>query len=276
MSNMRCRANRAGRACWQILSPVLYATILPGAVSAQAPLAGGLPGKWSEVNIFSQAVTNQFGDWSGGYARVVMPTARNTFYGEVLALRAFGSQGVQLGATHRHDWSDRLFSVLGVNLGDGAPILPRLRSDGQLGIRLGDRRQWQLAAGGSYVKSPFQLYDVAATGSLAWFAPRMLLLEVGGRYNASRPGDIRSHRLHGVAVLTPSPRRSLSARFVGGSEGWQIVTSQTTLQRFHSAELALAWREKLSSTWALSVQGDRYTNPFYTRTGVTLGIARYW
>lgn len=245
-------------------------------VVAQAPMAGGLPGTWVEVNGFGQRVTNGFGDWSGGYARVVRPSARNTVYGEALWLRAFGSQGVQVGAAHRHDWSDRFFQVVGVNLGDGAPILPRFRSDAQLGMRLGDRRQWQVTGGGSYVKSPFALSDLAAVGSIAWFAPRALLLEIGGRFNTSRPGNIQSHRLHGVAIITPSPRRSFSARLVGGSEGWQILSAQTTLQRFHSTELALAWREKVSARWAVSLQGDRYANPFYTRTGVTLGVSRYW
>jgi len=244
--------------------------------SAQAPLAGGLPGKWVEVNGFGQRVTDGFGNWSGAYARVVLPSERNTLYGEVLALQAFGSRGVQVGATHRHDWTSRVFHVLGVNLGDGAPILPRFRSDGQLGVRLGDRRQWQITAGGSYVKSPVELSDVAAVGSIAWFAPRLLVLEAGGRWNTSRPGDIRSHRLHGVAIITPSPARSFSARVVGGSEGWQILSTQTTLQRFHSTEVSLAWREKITPTWAMSLQGDHYDNPFYRRTGVTVGVARYW
>lgn len=243
---------------------------------AQAPLAGGLPGSWSEVNAFAQRVSNDFGDWSGAYARVVNPRARDTFYGEVLALRGFREQGIQVGAAHRHDWNARLFHVVGLNIGDGSPILPRLRSDAQVGLRLGARKEWQFTGGGSYVKSPFELYDVAATGSVAWFAPKALLLEVSGRYNTSQPGTIRSHRIQGVSILTPSPRRSFSVRVGGGSEGWQIISATTTLRRFHSQEYALAWREKLTTQWALSLQGDRYVNPFFSRTGVTLGVARYW
>ncbi|MBX9854113.1 MAG: YaiO family outer membrane beta-barrel protein [Gemmatimonadaceae bacterium] len=252
------------------------AVLCPGRSEAQAPLAGGLPGSWTEVNAFAQRVTNDFGDWSGAYARVVNPRAMDTFYGEVLALRGFREQGIQVGAAHRHDWNARLFHVIGVNVGDGSPILPRLRSDAQLGLRLGSRKEWQVTGGGSYVKSPFELYDVAATGSIAWFAPKALLLEVSGRYNTSQPGTIRSHRIQGVSILTPSPRRSFSLRVGGGSEGWQIISANTTLRRFHSQEYALAWREKLTTQWALSLQGDRYVNPFFSRTGVTLGVARYW
>ena len=55
-----------------------------------------------------------------------------------------------------------------------------------------------------------------------------------------------------------------------------MINTTTTLQRFNSHELSLAWREKVSSQWALNAQFDQYVNPFYTRSGVTLGVARYW
>jgi YaiO family outer membrane protein len=245
-------------------------------VAAQAPLAGGLPGSWVEANAFAQAVSNGFGDWSGLYVRGVQAGKTRTLYGEVLALDAFKSHGLQVGATVRQDWNTRLFAVLGAIVGDGAPILPKGRVDGVLGVRFGARREWQLTGGGSYVKSTTALYDRAATASLAWYAPKALLLETGVRLNSSNPGDIQSHRVFGVAVLTPSPRRSLSLRAIGGTEGWQIVSAATTLRKFSSEEFSLAWREKLSRHWALSAQGDAYRNPFYTRRGVTLGVARYW
>lgn len=272
------------RACW-LPSRAPRTLVLLGLVAiigfgtpalGQAPLAGGLPGAWIEGNAFAQQVTNAFGDWRGGYVRAVRPSPTNTWYGEVLGLQAFNERGVQVGGAHRHEWNSRVFHIVGVNVGDGAPILPRLRTDGTVGVRLGSRRQWQVASGASYVKSVTELYDVAATGSIAWYAPKALLLEVAGRYNISQPGDIRSHRLLGVAVFTPSPKRSISLRTVGGSEGWQIISAGTTLQRFHSTEYALAWREKVTTRWAISVQGDRYDNPFYTRAGVTIGVARYW
>jgi len=243
---------------------------------AQAPLAGGLPGAWFEVNTFRQRVTNDFGDWSGVYLRGVKPGARDTYYAEVLALEAFGERGVQGGVTHRHDWSPSFFHTLGATVGSGASILPQGRVDGTLGTRFGDRKQWQATAGGSYVKSVTALFDVAATSSLAWYAPRVLLLETGVRFNISRPGEVRSHRLFGAAVLTPSPRRSFSVRAIAGTEGWQIVNTTITLQRFASQEYSLSWREKISGPWALTLHGDAYRNPFYVRSGGTIGVARYW
>ena len=243
---------------------------------AQAPLAGGLPGRWVEANALAQSVTNGYGDWQGVYVRGVRPSARDTWYLDALALRAFGEDGLQIGAAHRHDWTGRVFQMLGASVGSGASIMPRVRVDGALGLRLGAARRWQATGGVSYVKSVTELSDLAAIASLAWYAPHAVMIEVGGRYNTSRPGNIRSHRLSTTTVWTPSPRRTFSLRGIGGSEGWQVVRSGTTLQRFQSQEGALAWREKLTPSFAISVQGDWYHNPYYTRSGVTVGVARYW
>ncbi|MBL0170711.1 MAG: YaiO family outer membrane beta-barrel protein [Gemmatimonadaceae bacterium] len=254
----------------------VIATLWHTSVSAQAPLAGGLPGRWIEANALAQRVSNGYGNWQGLYVRGVRPSARDTWYVDALALHAFGENGLQVGATHRHDWNGRVFQMLGASVGSGASIMPRGRVDGALGVRLGAQRRWQATGGVSYVKSVTELSDLAGIASLAWYAPHAVMIEVGGRYNSSRPGNIKSHRLSTTAAWTPSPKRTFSVRGIGGSEGWQVVRTGTTLTRFQSQEGALAWREKVTDDWALSIQGDWYHNPYYTRSGVTLGVARYW
>ena len=250
--------------------------LFPRLTGAQAPLTGGLTGASLEANVFGQGVTNRFGDWSGLYVRGIKPMTSDTWYADLLALRAFGLRGTQVGLAHRHDWNRRIFHAIGGNMGDGSPIVPRYRVDGSVGLRMGNRSQWQVTAGGSFVQSITELHDVAATGSIAWFAPRIVVLELSARLNTSNPGNVKSQRIAGLVTVTPSQRRSFSLRTIGGTEGWQIISSTRTLQQFASQEVSLSWREKLTPRWALSVQGDLYRNPFYLRSGVTLGAARYW
>ncbi|MES2522136.1 MAG: YaiO family outer membrane beta-barrel protein [Gemmatimonadota bacterium] len=245
-------------------------------LEAQAPLAGGIPGGWVEANGLYQSVSNGYGDWQGAYVRAVRPSSRDTWYADVLALQAFTERGTQVGVAQRHDWSPRVFQMIGASVGSGASIMPRLRADGVLGVRLGDRRQWQTSAGVSYVRSVTTLSDLAGVASVAWYAPRALMLETGVRLNVSRPGNIRSHRILNSVSWTPTPRRSFSARAIAGSEGWQTLRAGTTLTRFQSQEYSVAWRELVAGPVALSLQGDFYRNPFYSRSGVTLGVARYW
>lgn len=243
---------------------------------AQSTLAGGLPGSWVEANVFGQTVTNDYGHWSGAYVRLARPSTTNTWYADALALHAFGESGAQIGAAHRHDWSSRVFHMLGANVGSGASILPRVRADASLGVRLGAERTWQAVGGVSYVKSVTELYDVAPFASLAWYAPQHVMVEVGGRYNVSRPGEIKSHRLLATSVWTPKPTRTFSFRVTGGTEGYQTVSVGTLITRFASQDVALAWREMVSKSIAISLQVDGYQNPYYTRSGATIGVARYW
>lgn len=249
---------------------------LPARVAGQAPMPGGLTGSWVEGNVFAQRVTNGFGDWSGVYMRGVRPSPKNTFTVDALRLQAFNQTGLLIGAAHRHDWNNTFFHVLGANLGSGVPILPDYRVDGLLGVRFGGRKEWQATGGASYVQSVTELSDVAATASLAWYAPKAIVLEVAGRYNISRPGNIESYRIIRSATYTPVPRRSFSVRQIQGTEGWQIISAAKTLQQFRSDDWGIAWREKLGAHWALSLQGDRYLNPFYSRIGVTVGAAYYF
>lgn len=260
----------------RVIGSVAASTAFVLPLYAQAPLAGGLVGRTVEVQALHQPVTNNYGDWSGVYGRVIFPTARQTLFLDALVLRGFRERGVQAGVAHRFDWSPRWFHLWGVNAGDGSPLFPRYRTDGLVGRRWGASGSLQTVAGASYVQSVTELSDVALLGGITWYAPRGLVLESGIRYNTSRPGNIRSHRLHGIAMYTPNTRRSFSTRVIGGTEGWQLVGAGATLARFASQEVALAWRERLGNSTAINLQLDAYRNPFYTRSGVTFGVARYW
>ncbi len=255
-----------------LIGAAAYAPVL----LAQAPLAGGLAGRSVEAHAFHQKVSNDYGDWTGVYLRGVFPGTKQTFFTDVLALRGFREEGFQGGIAHRYDWSDRWFHLAGVNAGDGSPLFPRYRADALIGRRWGASRTIQTVAGASVVQSVEELKDVAALGAITWYAPRGFVLESGVRFNTSSPGSVKSHRVHGIAMYTPSSRRSFSVRGIAGTEGWQIVGAGTTLTQFSSQELSLAWRERIESKTAINLQLDGYRNPFYTRSGVTLGVARYW
>lgn len=259
-----------------MLIAVLLVVMSPKDVHAQAPMGGGFAARVAEAHGFYQQVTNDFGDWQGAYARVVLPWERDVLLIDALTAQGFTLRGTTGGLAHRHDWTSRVFHMLGVNVGDGSPLFPRYRTDGLLGLRWGASRNVQTTLGASFVQSVTDLSDVAAIGAITWYAPHGLVLETGARLNTSRPGNIRSHRLHGVAIYTPNTVRSFSLRAIAGTEGWQIAGPTTTLMRFSSREVALGWRERVTDSFAINLQFDGYRNPFYSRAGVTLGVARYW
>jgi len=253
----------------------LAAAVWAGSASAQAPL-GVFAGKWAEVGATAHSVSNDLGDWRGVYVRTVTPVGEtNVFWAEVFALEAFGARGVQVALAHRHDWTGRFFHLAGITAADGAPIFPRVRGDVQLGLRLGRARNVVATVGVSHVRSVDELTDAAFISSVAWYAPKGFILEGGVRANTSWPGRIRTARFTG-ATTWMSAKRSLTVRAIGGEEGWQILSATQSLILFSSNETSLAWRERVSQSWSTALQVDYYTNPTYTRTGVSLGVARSW
>lgn len=248
---------------------------LAGSANAQAPL-GSFAGRWIDVGATAHRVSNDLGDWRGVYVRTVAPAgASDVFWADVLALEAFGERGLQVAVAHRHDWNGRIFHLAGVTAADGAPIFPRVRGDVQLGLRLGSARNVVATVGVSHVRSVEELTDAAFISSVAWYAPRGFILEGGVRANTSWPGRIQTARFSGAATWM-SAERSLTLRAIGGEEGWQILSANQSLIRFSSTETSLAWRERLGARWSTALQVDHYTNPTYTRTGVSLGVARSW
>lgn len=255
------------------LSALLLAHAPPA--FGQAPI-GAFAGKTFEVGATAQRVSNAYGDWRGGYARAVVPVGTSdTWWADVLAMEAFTERGVQVGIAQRHDWTRRFFTLVGATVADGAPIFPRVRADLQAGVLLGPARTVVATLGVSHVRSVQTLSDAALVSSLAWYAPHGIILDANVRVNTSWPGRVRTARSGGSATWMLADR-SFSVRGIAGEEGYQIISAQTALVRFSSHEVSVAWRERLGQGWSTALQVDRYENPAYTRTGLTLGLARHW
>lgn len=268
---MRMRAVRTLKAGMT----ALITLVVPAAAHAQATLSA-TAGRWVEAGAFHHAVSKGYGDWDGAYLRAVLPAgARDIVYADAVHQRAFGDRGSYVALADRHEWGAGFFTIAGGGRGFDARFFPAWRADASAGQRFGARKNIVATLGGSYVKSQDVYEDYAATSSLSLYLTG-IVIEAGARYNTSTPGDV--HALRGYTAITavPSPRRSIALRLGGGEEGYQLLGAQSLLQRFTSQEASLAWRERVASHWGLVLQADGYRNPFYTRTGGTLGIARYF
>jgi len=242
---------------------------------AQAPLAA-TAGRWVEAGAFHHAVSNDYGDWTGAYARAVIPVgSRDIFYGEAVTQRAFNDRGTFVGLANRHEWGAGFFTLAAGGHGMDARFFPEWRADVTAGQRFGARQRVVATAGASYIRSRDVYRDYAATGSLAVYLTG-IVFEAGARYNASTPGDVQALRGYSAITAVPSPRRSVALRIGGGEEGYQLLGNAGLLQRFTSTEASVAWRERVTGGWGVLLQADAYRNPFYTRAGGTLGVARYF
>lgn len=242
---------------------------------AGAPAAAQRPSAWLQGDIAYHGVTNGFGDWRRAGLRAVVPQGAATWYAEVSGGEAFRDRGVWLGAAHRQGFGRDWFTFIGVGAGTGAYYLPDLRLDAQVGRAWLPSRTLVTSVGVMYADSKSSYRDLAFTGSVAsYFAGGAV--EVGGRLNRSTPGDVTTGRGHLALTLGRDRVRYVTLRAATGDEGYQLTGTTSTEQRFRSSEASASWREWLGGGLGGIVQLEWYDNPFYTRTGVTLGLFHHW
>jgi YaiO family outer membrane protein len=244
-------------------------------VAAQAPVrAAG--SSWVEAGGYYQPVTGDFGDWRGAYARAVISGLKNVWFLEAKTQEAFHDQGSYASLGIVHTFSDRIYSQIGIGGGTGDYVLPDLRVDGSIALKLGRARSLVAAAGVTLVDAKAGFTDQAIFGSLTWYAGPSAVAEVGARFNSSNPGAVHSGR--GVASLTlgRAGQRFVTFRGGAGTEGYQLTGTGSTLRRFESQEAGVSWRQWFGTRWGAVLGADWYHNPFYTRTGLTMGVFRAW
>lgn len=247
------------------------------AASRPLPAQGPPPGSsWVEAGGFYHHVSNDFGSWTGGYARLVLAGARDAWYLDAKAQEAFRDRGVYGSFANVHSFGSRVYTQLGVGAGSGDYVLPKLRLDGSLTLKLGPARRVLLTAGGTYVKSKSIYDDQALFASLTWYATPSVLLELGGRVNWSDPGAVRSARAQAALTAGRTGRSILTLRGSAGTEGYQLTGAPVTLQEFKSQDAGLSLRRWLGAHVGIVVGGEWYHNPFYTRAGGSLGLFYGW
>lgn len=234
------------------------------------------PAGWLQAEGFYHAVTNDFGDWKGVAIRAVVPSGRsNIWYGDLVAQEAFNDRGIYAAAGNRHFFGPNWFTFASVGAGSGDYYFPDLRADAAVGHAWLERKNLVTILGATYVNSKDIYEDFALLGSVAAYFPGVTA-ELGARINWSWPDAVRSERAWGAVTIGRERRRLVVLRGGGGSEGYQLTGDVETRQRFRSYEAAATWREWLGGHTGLIAGLEVYDNPFYTRTGVTLGVFRHW
>ena len=240
------------------------------------PLTAQTRPSWVEAGAFYHHVSGGFGDWKGGYARAVLAGSGNVWYLDAKAQEAFRDRGVYGSLSNVHTFSSRIYTQVGIGGGTGDFVLPDLRFDASLNVKLGAARSLILTGGGTLVDAKSGFTDRALFGSLTWYAGGSVLLEGGARINWSDPGSVRSARGTGALSFGRNGKSLVTVRGSIGTEGYQLTGVTETLREFRSQEAGATWRQWLSGGTGFVLGADWYHNPFYTRAGVSAGLFHAW
>lgn len=222
-------------------------------------------------------VSGGYGDWRGVGLRLSVPVGtRNTWFVEALQRNAFRDAGTYLSVANQHVWNERVYSFASVGSGSGYFVLPDLRADASLSAKWGSRRAFVTTLGTTVIDAKRGYRDVGGFAALTGYLSPWAVAEGGVRLTRSTPGDVDAARGNGALTLGRQGKTVMVLRGSSGREGFQLLGANATVRRFSSHEGAASLRQWFGAYGGVLVQGEHYRNPFYRRTGVTLGVFAHW
>lgn len=231
------------------------------------------------VDLFADRhqVSGGFGDWEGLGVRLSIPAGvRDTWFAEALYRRAFGDAGTYVSVANQHVWAERWYSYIGIAGGSGDFVLPDLRVDASLSYKWGARQALVSTVGTTFIDAKLGYRDVGAVGALTAYLSPVVVAEAGVRVTRSTPGDVDAARGNGALTLGRQGKGVVVLRGSSGREGYQLLGTDAAVRRFTSHEGAVSWRQWLGRAGGTFLQGEHYRNPYYRRTGVTIGVFAHW
>jgi YaiO family outer membrane protein len=244
----------------------------PGTDVPTAPVPEKALNDYVEAGASYRQLSSGFGDWSGGYARGVFTTGKNTWNGEINGQNEFRAAGVYLAAGDTYNFSSDCYASLTLGSSVGGFFWPRFRADAFLNRKWSARKQFITTLGYGYYASKDVHRDQSVFIGTIYYFQGPWIVEDGLRFNVSNPGAVFSPA--GFVALTEgrSKHHYLTVNAGFGQEAYQLVGPTTALTRFPSQNLTITWRQWTGKNWGFNLVADYYHSPFYERGGGSFGF----
>ena len=247
--------------------------VQPGNLPAPSPeQAFTGPVRNLELSTGAQRLTNGFGNWRDVTLKGAYGLDKHLFQGELSAHRRFGEDGVFLGLSDTYTFNEDWYSSLAVGVGDGAFYLPRYRVDGTIYRKLLPNRNLVASLGLGYYKAPGGNSDQSISLGTAYYFETPWIVEGGIRLNRSSPGSVDTQQQFVAVTYGRNKQDLVTARYGWGDEGYLAIAANRQLVNFESREASLTWRHWFNPSTGVLVGANRYSNPSYRRSGVTVGL----
>ncbi|MES2402152.1 MAG: YaiO family outer membrane beta-barrel protein [Pseudomonadota bacterium] len=225
-----------------------------------------------QLDTSAQNLSGGYGNWRDVTLRGTYGSGAHLLQGELSAQHRFNKDGTFVGISDTYTFDQDWYGSLAVGAGDGAFYLPRYRVDATLYRKwLADRRLVS-SVGVGYYSAPDGHTDRSLALGLVYYFEAPWIAEGGVRLNSSNPGGIRTQQQFVALTYGRDKQNLVSARYGWGGEGYLALTANTQLVNFNSNEASLTWRHWLNASTGVLVGANRYTNPLYTRSGLTVGV----
>ncbi len=242
------------------------------ALPAATPQAIDTDRRSLHLDTSAQNLSGGYGNWRDVTLRGTYGSGAHVLQGELSAQHRFNKDGTFVGISDTYTFDQDWYGSLALGAGDGAFYLPRYRMDATLYRKWLEDRRLVSSVGVGYYSAPDGHSDRSLALGLVYYFEAPWIAEGGVRLNSSNPGGIRTQQQFVALTYGHDKQDLVSARYGWGGEGYLALTASTQLVNFNSNEASLTWRHWLDVRTGVLVGANRYTNPLYRRTGITVGV----
>ncbi|MCW9025299.1 MAG: YaiO family outer membrane beta-barrel protein [Gammaproteobacteria bacterium] len=226
-----------------------------------------------EAGLGHHDLTNSYQNWDNYYLKGVWHQDESNIWDWAVENQdRFGDTGVYLLAGLTHIFNEDWFGSIHLGTSKSGFFLPRQRIDAFINRKLLPEKNLILTFGTGYIDEK----DVHTANSLyagaSYYFDSPWMISAGVRWNNSSPGSVSSTRQIISASWIRNKDRYITLNVDWGREAYQLVGGSVSLVDFSSDIVTLTWREWLNHDWGSNVVLERYSNPFYDRNGITIGI----
>ena len=225
-----------------------------------------------ELSAGFQNLSAGFGDWRDVTLRGTYGLPSHVLQGELSLNRRFNKDGVFVGLSDTYTFNEDWYASLAVGFGDGAFYLPRYRLDATLYKKWLPQRNMVTSIGAGQYKAPDGHTDNSLSLGLVYYFDTPFIAEAGVRLNSSNPGAIKTQQQFLALTYGRVKQDLVTVRHGWGQEGYQTIAANTQLVNFASKETSISWRHWFAPRTGVLLGASRYTNPFYNRNGLTVGL----
>lgn len=225
-----------------------------------------------QLDTSAQSLSAGYGNWRDVTLRGAYGIGAHVLQGELSAQHRFDKDGSFVGVSDTYTFDEDWYGSVALGGGDGAFFLPRYRVDATLYRKLLSDRRLVSSVGLGYYSAPDGHTDRSLSLGLVYYFDAPWIAEGGVRFNRSNPGGVQTQQQFLALTYGHDKQDLMSARYGWGGEGYLATSASTQLVNFKSSEASVSWRHWLNQRTGLLVGVNRYTNPLYRRTGVTVGI----
>ena len=239
----------------------------PGPAPSEADMQRSL-----ELSTGIQNLTAGFGSWREVSLRGTYGLPSHVLQGELSLNRRFGQDGAFVGLSDTYTINDDWYANLSVGFGDGAFYLPRYRVDATIYKKWLPQRNLVTSLGIGQYKAPDGHTDNSLALGAVYYFEEPWVAEFGLRANSSDPGAIKTQQQFLALTYGRAKENLVTVRHAWGNEGYQTIATNAQLVNFASKESSISWRHWFAPRTGLLFGANRYTSPFYVRSGFNVGI----